>query len=59
MFLLSYLVLTDSHENLKGGGGGGGGYRVHKICKSIKLLYCSEKSYILEFREQISTNKVQ
>ena len=24
MFLLSYLVLINSHENLRGGGGGGG-----------------------------------
>ena len=25
VFLLSYLVLIHSHENLRGGGGGGGG----------------------------------
>ena len=28
MFLLSYLVLINSHENLRGKGGGGGGGRL-------------------------------
>ena len=47
MFLLSYLVLINSHENLSGRGGeggGGGGWRVHLICKAVKLLYSYEKS---------------
>ena len=40
VFLLSYSVLIDLHENLRGEGG----WRVHQICKAVKLLYSYEKS---------------